>query len=102
MQASNIKTVRNDFWSLIKDLQVLFREATSNAGDSAEAVRERGSHMVETAKSRAHDAQASAYETGRDIVLSADDYVRTNPWTAVAVSAGIGVVVGMLVVRSRY
>jgi ElaB/YqjD/DUF883 family membrane-anchored ribosome-binding protein len=102
MVASNIKTVRNDFWTLIKDAQALFREATATSGDKADAMRGRGLNMLDTAVMKAQDAQSVAYETGKDMALSADDYVRMNPWTAVAASAGIGLLVGMLIARSRY
>lgn len=102
MLASNIKTVRNDFWSLLRDLQDLFREATSATSDKADIMRERSADLLDNAKTRAHDMQSVAYEAGKDIALSADDYVRMNPWKAVAASAGVGLLIGMLIVRSRY
>lgn len=102
MLASNIKTVRNDFWSLLRDAAALFREATATTGDKADAARERGLGMLDSALARAHDVQSVAYETGKDMALTADDYVKMNPWKAVAASAGVGLLIGMLIVRSRY
>lgn len=99
MLASNIKTVRNDLWSLIKDAQDLFREATSLSGEKADSLRHRGLNVLDTALNRAQDAQSVALEAGKDMAFTADDYVHQNPWTAVAVSAGVGVLIGMLIVR---
>jgi ElaB/YqjD/DUF883 family membrane-anchored ribosome-binding protein len=36
---------------------------------------------------------------GKDFADSADHYVQENPWTAIAVSAGVGLVIGMLIGR---
>lgn len=99
MLASNIKTVRNDLWSLIKDAQDLFREATSMSGDKADTLRNRGLTVLDTALNKAQDAHSVAFEAGKDMAFSADDYVHQNPWKAVAVSAGVGVLIGMLLVR---
>jgi ElaB/YqjD/DUF883 family membrane-anchored ribosome-binding protein len=35
----------------------------------------------------------------RKAVGAADDYVRDNPWQSIAVAAGVGFLVGMLVSR---
>lgn len=99
MLASNIKTVRNDLWSLIKDAQDLFREATSLTGEKADSLRNRGLNVLDTALTRAQDAQTVAVGAGKDMAITADDYVHQNPWKAVAMSAGVGVLIGMLLVR---
>ncbi|MGN6701760.1 MAG: DUF883 family protein [Burkholderiaceae bacterium] len=99
MMASNIKTGRNDLWSLLQDAQELFREATSLTGDRAEALRDKGLSVLEVALDKAQTMQTTAFETGRDMAATADDYVNENPWKAVMLSAGIGLVIGMLLAR---
>lgn len=99
MLASNVKTVRNDMKTLVKDAQDLFREATSATGEKADELRARGLSLLETAMSKAHEVQAAALEAGKEVVETADDFVQENPWKAVAISAGIGLLVGMLISR---
>jgi ElaB/YqjD/DUF883 family membrane-anchored ribosome-binding protein len=99
MLASNLKTVRNDMKSLVKDAQELFREATSATGEKAEELRNKGLSLLDAALTKAHDLQVAAIETGKEVVETADDYVQENPWRAVAISAGVGLLVGYLIGR---
>ena len=65
MDISNLKTVRNDMRSLVKDAQDLFREATSLTGDKADVLRSKGLHLLDTALGRAQDMQDAAVGAGR-------------------------------------
>lgn len=99
MMGSNLKTTRNDMKSLLQDAQDLFQEATSSTGAKADELRSRGLGLLEDALEKAQGAQAAAVETGREMVDTADDYVQENPWQAVAMAAGIGLLAGMLIGR---
>lgn len=99
MQTSNYKTVRSDMRTLVKEAQTFFREATSVTGDKAEELRKQGLLLLEAAMARAQDVQTAAIETGKEMAETADDFVQENPWKAVAISAGIGLLVGMLIAR---
>lgn len=99
MLTSHLKTGRTDMKTLVQDAQDLFREATSATGVKADELRSRGMELLESAMTKAHDAQVAAVETGKEIATTADDYVHENPWRAVAVSATIGVLVGLLIAR---
>ena len=99
MLTSNLKTGRTDMKSLVQDAQDLFREATSATGLKADELRGKGMVLLETAMSKAQDVQAAAVETGKELATNADDYVHENPWRAVAVSATVGMLVGLLIAR---
>ena len=99
MTTSSFKTVRNDMKTLVRDAQELFREATAATGEKADELRTKGLDMLEAALARAQEVQAAAIETGKEIAESTDDFVRENPWKAVAISAGVGLLVGMLIAR---
>ena len=97
MLESNLKTVRTDLRSLLRDAQNLFREATSSTGMKAEDLRVRGLDLLDTAMIRAQDIQSVARDTSKEVVDTADSYVKENPWRAVAISAGVGVMLGMMI-----
>ena len=99
MLSSNLKTVRTDMKTLVKDAQDLFREATTATGEKAEMLRNQGLTLLDTAMTKAQEVQAAALETGKEMAESADTYVQENPWKAVAISAGVGVLIGMLIAR---
>lgn len=99
MLENNLKTVRTDMRTLVRDAQGLFREATSATGVKADELRARGMELLDSAVVKAQDLQSAAIDTSKEVVGSANTYVRENPWSAVAVSAGIGVLIGILLGR---
>jgi ElaB/YqjD/DUF883 family membrane-anchored ribosome-binding protein len=101
MLEQNLKTSKTDLKSLIQDAQDLFREATSTSGVRAEELRNKGAALLDNALSKAQDAQTAALDAGKEMVDNADGYVRENPWAAVAVSAGVGLLIGMMISSSN-
>ncbi|MEC4723618.1 DUF883 family protein [Noviherbaspirillum sp. CPCC 100848] len=99
MQTSNIKTVRNDMRTLIKEAQDLFREATQTTGVKADELRARGLVLLDTAMERAQEVQVIAMEKGKVAAQTTDDLVREHPWQAVGVAAGAGLLIGLLLSR---
>ncbi|WP_413459322.1 DUF883 family protein [Herbaspirillum huttiense] len=100
MQANKFKTARTDVQSLLQQAQDMFAEATSATGKKADDLRAGAQELLEQALNTAQDAQAAVVETGRQIVTSTDDYVQSNPWRAIAIGTGIGLLVGLAVGRS--
>ena len=96
---SNLKTARSDMKSLLQDAQDLFRQATSATGEKAEMLRNQGLSLLDSAVTKAQEVQTAALETGKEMAESADTYVQENPWKAVAISSGVGVLIGMLIAR---
>jgi ElaB/YqjD/DUF883 family membrane-anchored ribosome-binding protein len=99
MTTTNIKTVRNDMRTLVKDAQELFREASSATGEKAEEMRAKGLVLLDRAMEKAQEVQTVAIEKGKAAAQGTDEFVQEHPWKAVAISAGIGMLVGMLISR---
>ncbi|WP_375791672.1 DUF883 family protein [Glaciimonas immobilis] len=99
MQKSSFKTTRGDIRTLVKDAQDLFHEATINTGEKADALRVKGLELLDAAVTKAQDVQTAAFATGKEIAASTDNYVHENPWGAVAVSATLGLLLGMIISR---
>jgi ElaB/YqjD/DUF883 family membrane-anchored ribosome-binding protein len=87
--------------TLVKDAQELFAEAASATGDKADELRAKGLTLLEAAVEKAQAAQAVAIEKGKEVATRTDDYVHENPWRAVAISAGVGLLVGLVIGRSK-
>lgn len=99
MLTPSIKTVRNDVRTLWKDAQDLFREATSSTGMRTEDLRTRSLALLDNATQQAHEMQLVAVERSKEVVQTTDQFVRMNPWKAVAISTGLGLFVGLLASR---
>lgn len=99
MLESNIQLVKSDMKTLISDAQSLLQAAAALTGDKADELRGRGMKLLETAVSKAQVVQTQAVEKGKVLAVTTDDYVKQNPWRAVAISAGIGVLAGVLLSR---
>ena len=55
--------------------------------------------MIEGKKALA-DAEKALVKRSKEYADVADDYVRDNPWSAVGVAAGVGLILGLLIRRS--
>jgi len=56
---------------------------------------------VRNAKARLADVEQQALERARVFAGDADEYVRGNPWQAVAIAAGAGLLIGLLMSSRR-
>jgi ElaB/YqjD/DUF883 family membrane-anchored ribosome-binding protein len=99
MQPTSIKTTRNDMKNLVRDAQEIFREATAVTGERADELIAKGLTMLDVAVAKAQEMQTVAVETGKEVAKSTDEFVQENPWKAVAISAGIGLLAGLLISR---
>ncbi len=99
MLEANLKVVNNDVKTLVKDAQALFQTAAALTGEKAEEARNRGMRLLDTVLLKAHDAQEGVLVAGREMTASADHYVRENPWRTIAVAAGAGLLLGVILGR---
>jgi len=99
MLEQNISTVNNDVKTLVKDAQALFTAATALTGEKAEELRGRGMRALDTALAKAQEAQVSAVAATKEAAKHADEYVKENPWRSIAVAAGIGLLIGVIIGR---
>jgi ElaB/YqjD/DUF883 family membrane-anchored ribosome-binding protein len=55
--------------------------------------------VLDSALVKAQEAQASAIEKGKVVAASTDAYVKENPWRSIALAAGVGLLVGVILGR---
>ena len=89
----------DDLTAVIKDSESLLRVTAAQTGDKVEEIRARAEDTVRNAKARIGEVEEQALERAREFAGEADEYVRGNPWQAVGIAAGIGLVIGMLMSR---
>jgi ElaB/YqjD/DUF883 family membrane-anchored ribosome-binding protein len=82
--------------SVMRDGEALLRATEGQTGEKIAEARARAEESLGNARERVYEATANLQERARSAAHSADDYVKENPWTAIAVAAGIGFVIGSL------
>jgi ElaB/YqjD/DUF883 family membrane-anchored ribosome-binding protein len=89
----------NDMKALVRDAQSLLSAATALTGNKAEELRERGMELLDQALGKAGRYQDQAVVRGKELARTADVYVKDNPWRTVAVAAGVGLLLGVILGR---
>lgn len=88
-----------DFKVVVADAEALIKATANQGGEALATVRARAVESLAVAKEKMADAQAALVEKTRAAARVTDDYVHENPWKAVGVAAGVGLVVGLLIGR---
>lgn len=94
-----------DLRVVVADAEELLRATAGQAGEKVSekvsSARERIQESLATAKVRLIAAEEAVVARTKQAAKATDDYVHENPWKAVGIAAGVGLVVGMLVSRGR-
>jgi ElaB/YqjD/DUF883 family membrane-anchored ribosome-binding protein len=64
------------------------------------ALKDRVHETIGSAREKLADLEQEARQRGRRAAVSTESWVKSNPWAALAIGAGIGLIVGALVMRS--
>lgn len=98
MRAQSEKLVA-DVRILIDDTEELVKATASQAGDKIVDIRNRTQEAVANLKPQLSKLETLVVDRAKTTVTAADAYIHDNPWTAIGVSAGIGLVIGLLIGR---
>jgi len=103
-EATNENTVDRDKFvkdmrTVISDAENLLRATANQAGEQIAVARERIQDSLHQAKVKLAEAEAVVRERAAQAARYTDEYVHDNPWHAIGVAAGIGLVLGILLAR---
>ncbi len=90
-----------DLHLVMTDAEELLRATASHTGEKVSAARERIQESLSATKERLVAAQKQVTEKARQAAKVTDEYVHENPWKAVGMGAGAGLIIGMLISRGR-
>ncbi len=91
---------------LISDVKVLMADADEIVKAMASATGEKAVELADklrvnmrNAKDKMADVQVVVADKAKVAVRVTDDYVHDNPWQAVGIAAGVGLLLGLLIGR---
>ncbi|WP_277963202.1 DUF883 family protein [Pseudomonas sp. RIT-To-2] len=85
----------SELQALIEESEALLKNGAELVGDEAETWREQVSLKLKQAR----ESVTGARERAQPVVEATQDYIGGHPWQTVAISAGFGLVVGLLLGR---
>ncbi len=88
-----------DLQTVVEDAEALLQATAAQTGERIDGIRARAQASLKQAKTRLLEAEDEALEQVRAAAASADEYVQENPWQAVGVAAGVGLLLGLLLSR---
>ena len=89
----------SDLKALITDAEELVRATANQASEKVASARQRIEETLEEGRKTLADAEDKFFDGTREAVKSAEHYVRENPWNAIGIAAGIGLLLGLLIRR---
>lgn len=90
-----------DLHVVVADAEELLRATAGQAGEKVAVARERIQENLAAAKDRLVAAEQAVLASTKQAAKVTDEYVHENPWKAVGIAAGVGLIIGMLISRGR-
>jgi ElaB/YqjD/DUF883 family membrane-anchored ribosome-binding protein len=88
-----------DFKVVVADTEALLKATAGQGGEKLAEVRARVEESLKVVKARMTEAQAALIAKTKAAAKATDVYVHENPWQAVGVAAGVGLLIGWLIGR---
>ncbi|MFN7085706.1 MAG: YqjD family protein [Burkholderiales bacterium] len=88
-----------DFKVLMTDIEELVKATAGQPGERIAEMRNRLQQAAADLKPRLAQAEMLLRDKAKAAAATTDDYVHDHPWTAMGVSAGIGLIIGLLIGR---
>lgn len=99
LTASQKDKLMADLRVVVADAEELLRLTAGQVNESTSGLRERLQERLTDARHGLLSLQATATEKAKAAGHAADDYVHDHPWQSIAIGAGVGMLVGLLIGR---
>ena len=88
-----------DFQTLVRDTEKLLEHTATLAGDQADELRAQIHDNLLRARETLQQTNQDLRDRGQAALGSAEQYVQENPWQAIGIAAGVGLLIGLLANR---
>jgi ElaB/YqjD/DUF883 family membrane-anchored ribosome-binding protein len=91
--------VLRDLKTLARDAEDLMKATAGDLTESAREARARLARALESAKATCNELQEQVVASAKTATRHADRMVRDNPYESIGIAFGLGLLIGVLVVR---
>lgn len=93
------ETLIGDFKALMADAEDLIKATAGHEEGSLSAIRSKALDTLNNAKESLSFVEGTMAEKAKVVAEGADEFVHRNPWGAVGVAAGLGLLIGLFASR---
>ena len=95
----SVDDIISEFRDLAASLDELLSASTSEGSEALSELKTKAADRLKQAKAAITKVERNAVQAAKDVAVKSDDYVHENPWTSIAVGAGVGLILGLLIGR---
>lgn len=95
----SIDDIIAEFRDLASALDDLLATSAGEGSDALNELKAKASERLKQTKATLTKVERDAVQAAKDVASKSDHYVHENPWTSIAVGAGIGLILGLLIGR---
>lgn len=95
----NSENLIGDFKALMADAEDLIKATASHNDGPLGEIRSKAMETLNSAKESLSSVEGTVTEKAKVVAERTDEFVHRNPWEAVGVAAGIGLLVGLFIRR---
>ena len=88
-----------DFKAVVADAEELLKVTAGQTGERIAAARTKVEESLKKAKVGLAEEEVAMMAKTKAAAKATEDYVRANPWQAIGITAAVGFILGILVVR---
>ena len=89
----------DEFKSLIADAEALIRATQDHPSETIGNLGNKALETISDAKKKISSFESDLADKAKVVAEGADDFVRRNPWEAIGVAAGLGLLIGLFIRR---
>lgn len=89
----------DEFKSLVADAEALIQATQDHPGETIGSLRNKALETISGAKERISNLEGDLVDKAKVVAAGADDFVHRNPWEAIGVAAGLGLLIGLFIRR---
>lgn len=100
-QPVTVEKLLEDMQLVVRDAEELLKATAGQAGERVQQARARAEESLSAARERLAQLRDNALDQASELVASGEEYVQRNPWRAVGMAAGAGLLAGLLINLGR-
>lgn len=101
MSSESSQKLATDLRAVISDAESLLKETVGSAGTQLGAARGRLEESLRGARAQLATVEDAVVAKSKAAAEATDKYVHENPWPSIGTAAAVGLLLGVLLGRSR-